>query len=86
MYVINYFPFGFDYVYFPFVFYYYFPFVFDYYFPFGLDYVYFPFGLDYVYFPRKRKPEVIFKRVTKRYGNAVEIIKDMDRLLTEDLV
>ena len=77
MYVINYFPFGFDY---------YFPFGFDYvYFPFVFDY-YFPFGLDYVYFPRKRKPEVIFKRVTKRYGNAAEIIKDMDRLLTEDLV
>ena len=45
MYVINYFPFDFDY-YFPFG-YKYFPFGYDY-FPFGYDY-YFPFG--YKYFP-----------------------------------
>ena len=49
-------------------------------------YVYFPFGYDYVYFPRKRRPNVIFQKINKRYANAAEIIKDMDRLLTEDLV
>ena len=87
MYVINYFPFDFDY-YFPFVYKYfpfgykYFPFGFDYYFPFAFDY-YFPFAFDY--FPRiTRKLDFILNRMHKRVCEYVNRIPDLDSVLNDD--
>ena len=71
MYVINYFPFEFDY---------YFPFGYKY-FPFGFDY--FPFGFDY--FPRlSRKSRFELNKTIERVCDYINSIPDLDSVLNDD--